>query len=205
MSTSNQKPSRRGDTAVECVVSCPPFHLSLSPSLCQVGPSSGAGKANGHISRWLVPLRRLGGCEVIPSLLFPFTSGSIILLPLLWRMGNGWGIRLESSIHLSIHSRASFQCHNQPQRRNELSGSFPPLKGDNKNLKDSEKKSYFHISSLWKRPKIACTSDNLDLLCLSISALCTCRLWGPCFRWQMGLTVALLVLTGLSFFPLDRR
>lgn len=79
---------------------------SLSPSLRQVGPSSGAGKANGHISLWLVPLRRLGGCEVIPSLLFPFTSGIYHFITAVMEDGE-WRRHpsFPPSIHPSIRSR----------------------------------------------------------------------------------------------------
>ena len=57
------------------LVSCSPSHPSLHLIPHQVGISSSRGKANGHISRQLVPPRRLGGCEVIPSLLLPSTLG----------------------------------------------------------------------------------------------------------------------------------
>lgn len=79
------------------VVSCPPAHPSLSS---QVGFSSGREKANGHIICRRVPPRRLGGCEVIPSLLLPSTSG---IYHFIIAVGEEDGEKGQSIHLLSIH------------------------------------------------------------------------------------------------------
>lgn len=90
---------------VEAVVSSP------SPSRSQVDSSSGVEKANGHISRRLVPLRRLGDCEVIPSFLLPSTSGIYHFISAVMEDGQ-WQRHqsLTPSIHQSPSFSAAFQC-----------------------------------------------------------------------------------------------
>lgn len=102
---------------IQCCFLSSIAHLSryLSPS--QVDFSSGRGKANGHIICRLVPPRRLGGCEVIPSLLLPSTSGIYHFIIAVGEEGErprhlSFPPSIFPSFDSSIHR--SFQCKNQP-------------------------------------------------------------------------------------------